>query len=253
MELSFCGMFAIFCGVMLFEVDALPLLKEYDIWGSGNELGYQNFSVAGALASGRSGRVLNFFPLPVEEECLANDGRRKGICMNTYECRIQGGTSYGFCAMGFGVCCVFTATCDQDIYNNITYFVNPHFPDPDVNMTECNLKLRKIDEEISQIRLDFIHFNLGQPNRNTGDCEEDIFTMKGGSSRNTSRFWEVVVTQIPFSQRAPAGCLQYHTGKTGFIRTMNFAENGRHLTNQDYNICIRQERGTCSIVYEPCC
>lgn len=52
------------------------------------------------------------------------------------------------------------ATCDQDIYNNITYFVNPHFPDPDINMTECKLKLRKIDDEISQIRLEFIHFNL---------------------------------------------------------------------------------------------
>ncbi|EEB16872.1 hypothetical protein Phum_PHUM442150 [Pediculus humanus corporis] len=33
---------------------------------------------------------------------------------------------------------------------------------------------------------------------------------------------------------------------------MNFAENGRHLANQDYTICIRQEDDHCSIVYEPC-
>lgn len=33
---------------------------------------------------------------------------------------------------------------------------------------------------------------------------------------------------------------------------MNFADNGRHLANQDYNICIRQEEGKCSISYEPC-
>jgi len=26
--------------------------------------------------------------------------------MNTYECRIQEGKSHGFCAFGFGVCCV---------------------------------------------------------------------------------------------------------------------------------------------------
>lgn len=33
---------------------------------------------------------------------------------------------------------------------------------------------------------------------------------------------------------------------------MNFAENGRRLANQDYTICMRQERGMCSIAYEPC-
>ena len=29
----------------------------------------------------------------------------------------------------------------------------------------------------------------------------------------------------------------------GVIQTMNFAENGRHLANQDYKICMRQEKG----------
>lgn len=67
-----------------------------------------------------------------------------------------------------------------------------------------------------------------------------------------SRLWEVKVTQIPFTQRAPAGCLQYHTGVKGLVQTMNFADNGRHLANQDYNICMRQEEGMCSIAYEPC-
>ncbi|CAD1474795.1 unnamed protein product, partial [Heterotrigona itama] len=51
-------------------------------------------------------RVLNFFPTPVQEECLSQDKRRRGICMNTYECRIQRGKSYGRCALGFGVCCI---------------------------------------------------------------------------------------------------------------------------------------------------
>ncbi|KAJ8959223.1 hypothetical protein NQ318_022485, partial [Aromia moschata] len=229
---------------------------------------------------------LNFFPVPVEEECNANDGRRKGVCMNTYECRIQGGKSYGFCALGFGVCCVFTATCDQEAFNNITYFVNPDFPDLSSGMSSCSLTVKKIDPEIAQFRLDFIHFNLGQPNRKTGVCEEDIFLMSGGSfnkeltvcglnsgqhvyfdveninepikiSMNLSRkavtrLWEVRVTQVPFTHRAPAGCLQYHEGATGIIQTMNFADNGRHLADQDYNICMRQEEGMCSIAYEPC-
>lgn len=33
-----------------------------------------------------------------------------------------------------------------------------------------------------------------------------------------SRFWEIRVSQIPFSQRAPAGCLQYFTGNEGIIQ-----------------------------------
>ena len=72
------------------------------------------------------------------------------------------------------------------------------------------------------------------------------------SRRAVSRLWEIRVIQVPFTQRAPAGCLQYHTGYTGLIQTMNFADNGRHLANQDYNICMRQEQGMCGIAYEPC-
>lgn len=54
--------------------------------------------------------VLNFFPVPVEEECLSEDKRRQGTCMNTYECRIQRGVSHGPCALGFGVCCICELT-----------------------------------------------------------------------------------------------------------------------------------------------
>lgn len=64
--------------------------------------------------------------------------------------------------------------------------------------------------------------------------------------------WEIRVTQIPFSQRAPLGCLQYFTGEEGLIQTFNFADNGRHLANQNYRACVRQETGMCSIAYEPC-
>nr|CAD7403236.1 unnamed protein product [Timema cristinae] len=39
----------------------------------------------------REAKVLNFFPVPVSEECLSNDNRRIGTCLNTYECRIFGG------------------------------------------------------------------------------------------------------------------------------------------------------------------
>uniref|UniRef100_A0A6P7FGW5 Uncharacterized protein LOC114327953 n=1 Tax=Diabrotica virgifera virgifera TaxID=50390 RepID=A0A6P7FGW5_DIAVI len=271
------------------SVLAKPAVKT-DIWQDKNDQEEEQFvnnvNFSSAVNHSRLPRVLNFFPVPIEEECNANDGRRKGVCMNTYECRMKGGKSYGFCAYGFGVCCVFTATCDQEISNNITYFVNPDFPDLTRDMSSCSLRVKKMDEEIGQLRLDFVHFNLGQPNRKNGICEEDIFLMTTGSNsrditlcglnsgqhiyfdvdntndfieikmnmsrKAVTRLWEVKVTQMPFSQRAPAGCLQYYEGTTGIIQTMNFADNGRHLANQDYNICIRQEDAMCSIVYEPC-
>lgn len=50
--------------------------------------------------------VINFFPVPVEEECQTEDGRRSGVCLNVYDCHRQGGTSKGQCALGFGACCV---------------------------------------------------------------------------------------------------------------------------------------------------
>lgn len=39
---------------------------------------------------------------------------------------------------------------------------------------------------------------------------------------------------------------------SGVIQTFNFADNGRHLANQNYRSCIRQETGRCSVQYEPC-
>lgn len=49
------------------------------------------------------------------------------------------------------------------------------------------------------------------------------------SSLPASRFWEIRVSQIPFSQRAPAGCLQYFTGNDGVIQVeiTGFSFNSR--------------------------
>lgn len=67
-----------------------------------------------------------------------------------------------------------------------------------------------------------------------------------------NRLWEMRISQIPFSQKAPLDCRQYYTGSEGVVQTFNFADNGRHLANQNYRICIRQESNMCSIVYQPC-
>lgn len=67
-----------------------------------------------------------------------------------------------------------------------------------------------------------------------------------------SRMWEMRVIQLPFEQRAPAGCLQFFDSPRGNLKTLNYLPNGRYLANQDYLLCVRQERGMCSISYSPC-
>merc|ERR1711971_1327438 len=66
--------------------------------------------------------------------------------------------------------------------------------------------------------------------------------------------WEIKVTQLECGNpmTPPDGCLQWHTGSAGQLTTFNFAGNGLHLANQNYNICIRQEMGMTCTVYTVC-
>ncbi|XP_011168664.2 uncharacterized protein LOC105202017 [Solenopsis invicta] len=232
----------------------------------------------------RFSRVLNFFPVPVEEECLSEDKRRQGICMNTYECRIQHGQSHGPCALGFGVCCIFTASCDNEVQNNLTYVTSPGFPNLIDRPMNCSVVIRKIDTEVSQLRIDFVHFNIGQPNAVTGMCDGDVMVINNNRtslelcgwnsgqhvyvdvgegnepitlnfrlpSGLQPRMWEMLVMQLGFEQRAPVGCLQYFRSPNGTLRTFNYLPNGRYLAERDYLLCVRQERDMCGIAYQPC-
>ena len=62
--------------------------------------------------------------------------------------------------------------------------------------------------------------------------------------------WKIQVMQISCSAhwRPAAGCLQYFTGTTGVLYSYNYGES-LHLTNQQYDLCIRTEEGHCSISY----
>lgn len=75
------------------------------------------------------------------------------------------------------------------------------------------------------------------------------FRLPGGLQ---SRMWEMRIVQLDFEQRAPTGCLQYFEGNNGTLKSLNFLSNGRFLANQDYLLCIRQEKGMCGISYSPC-
>jgi len=53
-----------------------------------------------------------------------------------------------------------TSSCNAEVANNVTYFVNPNFPGLLDDVGECSLRVKKISKDISQIRLDFVNFNL---------------------------------------------------------------------------------------------
>merc|ERR1719464_1662043 len=76
-----------------------------------------------------------------------------------------------------------------------------------------------------------------------------------------TRQWNIKVTQyaMDFPNKAPKGCLQYHFVGDGnddgdldptVIRSFNWNGGaGRHLANQDYNICIRRESTNSRVCY----
>lgn len=126
------------------------------------------------------------------------------------------------------------ATCNQDVKNNITYFISPNFPTlMSSNLRSCKLKIKMMSSDISQLRFDFVHFSIvsggvrffflvlcfashfglhaallpaskfdfigyfrflpppplpgrvqqkGQPNRQNGNCDGDVFSLSGGAS-----------------------------------------------------------------------
>ncbi|XP_050677195.1 uncharacterized protein LOC126973879 isoform X2 [Leptidea sinapis] len=133
------------------------------------------------------GKVLNFFPVGGERECQPSgySQSRAGICLNPYDCRQREGSAAGDCAHGLGVCCVFEVTCGGVVQNNLTYFKSPGFPDLWNEEKDCNIRIEKTHAGIMQLRIDFVHFTIGQPNRITGKCDEDAMILGEGANNFT--------------------------------------------------------------------
>ncbi|XP_063386641.1 uncharacterized protein LOC134672616 [Cydia fagiglandana] len=130
------------------------------------------------------GKVLNFFPVGGERECQPTGYKtaRAGICLNPYDCRQRDGQSAGDCAHGLGVCCVFEVSCGGLVQNNLTYFISPGFPELWTGEKDCSITVEKTHAGIMQLRIDFVHFTIGQPNRLTGECDEDAMIVGEGDN-----------------------------------------------------------------------
>lgn len=75
------------------------------------------------------------------------------------------------------------------------------------------MRLRLISNVVS------VYYDVLNGKSREGEAVRDIdVVMNFTSALPSSRFWEIRVSQIPFSQRAPTGCLQYFTGNDGVIQ-----------------------------------
>ena len=91
------------------------------------------------------------------------------------------------------------------------------------------------------------------------DCQKINFNI--GASTGTTRSWDIFVTQYSCGQEdeaGPPGCLQYYTGSTGLVKSFGYltsntnaatSEATTHLQNQNYNVCVRREKGMCYICW----
>ncbi|XP_013775019.2 uncharacterized protein LOC106459893 [Limulus polyphemus] len=211
------------------------------------------------------GSVLNpvqasFFTLLrfVNTPCVGSNGL-EGVCMSDTACSIRGGASIGSCASGSGVCCLDKMTCGNTTFRNETLFVNPSFPFYGEDGTNtCQMTIKNINN-ICQMRLDFLEFNIAQPDRN-GRCTTDSFIVGSsigerypilcgensgqhmyidmGRSRSSNpivlsvitngnkmtRTWRIKISMIRCKslELAPTGCLQYYQKPSDVVRSFNW-------------------------------
>lgn len=68
---------------------------------------------------------------------------------------------------------------------------------------------------------------------------------------STARSWKIKVSQIECSSltKPPEGCMQFHTGSTGTVRSLNYQDSTAYeqLQSTSYTTCVRQEKGYCKI------
>jgi hypothetical protein len=180
-------------------------------------------------------------------------------------------------------CCILTKTCGGATQANNTYFVNANYPSIYGGGSRCNLRVTRLGTDVCQLKINFIDFQLAPP---TGDgtCNNDYFTVTGGSSpvpricgENTgqhvyvdfsgdnpvtvtvatssaftfNRRWHLHMQQIgcDSTSRAPYGCLQYWTDSSATISSFNYDSSGSGQTN---SIGVQGSRQIANLWYGAC-
>jgi len=122
-------------------------------------------------------------------ECSsASTSGLKGVCMTASECNDKG-YSDGNCAASFGVCCIQrVSSCGGEVSSNCTYIDNPSYPSTYTSTSSCSYTVKRCQDDICQIRLDFFKAILMQPQTaapNVGICSDTILKITGGTSSDS--------------------------------------------------------------------
>ncbi|KAJ8925003.1 hypothetical protein NQ315_001168 [Exocentrus adspersus] len=244
-----------------------------------------------SLSTLRTGKFFPFFGVGLvrfENGPCGGNSTLEGTCYTRRQCALADGVGTARCANGIGVCCIIQRTCGEVSSLNNTYFVSPGYPNAYTNTSTCTFTIRKCGPDICQVRIDFLTFNLAQPNEN-GTCVTDAFYVTGGASNVpilcgensgqhiyvdfnmandivltistsastiASRAWNIKISQIGCNcpTRAPSGCLQYYTDLTGTVNSFNYGSAGsqtgtRQLVNENYGVCVAMQAGYCGITW----
>ena len=229
---------------------------------------------------------------PEGAPCVSTLSARVGTCKKREECQASHGLPDGSCALSLGVCCTKPFTCGSLIMGNVSLISNPGYPAPSQASDACQFTITKMPTA-SQIRLDFEDFEIGGVDEE-GKCSQDVFEVEGAnpgfkipklcgmnrgqhlyipvdktgllsqvklrfvfSGTPADRLYKIRVTQLGLDHPvlAPAGCLQYFTGRNGEVSSFNFEHNKRvgikTIKGLNYGVCFRKENGFCSLKVEP--
>ncbi|XP_031766590.2 uncharacterized protein LOC113509880 [Galleria mellonella] len=189
--------------------------------------------------------------------CVSSSGL-EGTCLHEYDCQASEGIPMGTCADGYGTCCVNEFKCDDHASALVGWFTNPGFPSPSMERLSCTITLSKASEDIKQIRLDFVNFELLPPS--AGTCEEDQFIVSGQNINNVipilcgintgqhaylevgdvdgplyfsvqtvsaeNRLFSIKITQLTSFDElaAPNGCFQFFVESHGYMESFNYRD-----------------------------
>jgi len=179
---------------------------------------------------------------------------------------------------------VSSSTCGSTLSSNITYIRNPGYPSSytPTSAGTCSFTISKAADDICQLRLDFQTMSgytattagvctasfeaTGQTSANPpkicgtntdyhmyvefGATSTDSVTLKH-TLDTTAKTWNILARQIACtaSWKAPTDCTQYYTGISGNVKSYNYA-GAQLLQSQNYDNCIRQEKGYCRIQWQ---
>ena len=112
-----------------------------------------------------------------------------GVCLSSRECSDKGGESSGTCASGFGTCCSFIERSDSmmgmaTFDTKVAYLQNPNYPQKHDDALVHTIQLVALNEDICQIRLDFLEFEIDGGSVIDKPCDRDMFRVTGSGGMN---------------------------------------------------------------------